>query len=400
MEKISVIGLVLAAVITLSLQAKSDLNISPEEFDVFEADNAHFFETPEPEVFDFQTELDTVPKENVDIHWSDNDGTGALKIKDGEIIYLEIDGEEIPASEYEEHEELVAELLESLPMPPEPPTPPAFERDGFAEPPAPPSPPTFPRAFEVAPAPPAPPARKITTERNGKTTMLIIEGAPGTEPVEIEVESGRRGAVTINGEEVEGLRDGSQTITLEEDAPNIFYLDPNNNRNFWIPEIASVESFPSEDVWSVIAGERLLQFRDDDALQEYLIELGEHPFLLHDGGEARAHLFDMENNEELHELLDEERAQLFELKEEVFQQQKEALEQLRQQESELRKMEKLQEQEAMRQFRHQQAELRKMEKFQRQETLREFKEAQLRNQELQQEYRRQLRDRARARKAQ
>jgi beta-lactamase regulating signal transducer with metallopeptidase domain len=95
-----------------------------------------------------------------------------MKSKDGEITFLKINGEVIPASDYEEYEDYVADLLETLPpappvpmappIPPAPPTPPmpAVPAVG-AIPPVPPTP----------PAPPAPPAPSSMTHYDAHSLM-------------------------------------------------------------------------------------------------------------------------------------------------------------------------------------------------------------------------------------
>ena len=95
---------------------------------------------------------DTLPKGNVYIRTEDDDQSMEVKIKDGEIQSLKIDGETIPESDYEKYESDVADILENRPVPPSPPTPPT--PPAAPVPPVAPTPPTAP----VAPTPPTPPA--------------------------------------------------------------------------------------------------------------------------------------------------------------------------------------------------------------------------------------------------
>ena len=95
---------------------------------------------------------DTLPKGNVFIRTEDDDQSMEVKIKDGEIQSLKIDGETIPESDYEKYESDVADILENRPVPPSPPTLPT--PPSAPVPPVAPTPPTAP----VAPTPPTPPA--------------------------------------------------------------------------------------------------------------------------------------------------------------------------------------------------------------------------------------------------
>jgi beta-lactamase regulating signal transducer with metallopeptidase domain len=213
MEKFSVIGLVLAAAIMLSMQAKTNFYPASEATALEEGT------PPNDWVALARLEQDTLPKGTFHLQRTDDNEQVKIRMEDGEIKYLELNGEEIPKEEYGDYEEKVVEMLDNLPEPPVPPSAPDHIR--LPEPPAPPAPPR-PRKPGLAPAPPpAPPvpspsARKIITERDGKKTIIIIEGGLGQEPIEIEVEGRRKGSVIINGKELENLGDGEESVIIEE----------------------------------------------------------------------------------------------------------------------------------------------------------------------------------------
>lgn len=193
MEKFSIIGLTLAAAILLSMQASADFPAPP---------GAQFYEISNQEMEPEEVPLDTLPKGTV--HWQrhTDDEQVEIKIEDGEVIYLKIDGEEIPEEDYGDYESEIVDMLENVPpLPP----PPHFNENEFGVP--------------EPPAPPAPPSSfssKIITERDGKNTIIIIEDGMGAEPIEIEVEHGRRGNVIINGEAIEGIDLNDEDVILRE----------------------------------------------------------------------------------------------------------------------------------------------------------------------------------------
>ena len=79
-----------------------------------------------------------------------------LKKRKGEIVFLKIDGNEIPSEQYGEYADLIARVEESIPPPPPPPAPPKAPSPI----PAPDAPPV-PKAPEAPPAPKAPPAPEV-----------------------------------------------------------------------------------------------------------------------------------------------------------------------------------------------------------------------------------------------
>lgn len=277
MEKFSIIGLVLAAVIMLSMQ-KSNHNIYQDE-----ELSGEYLSVQDWEFNEFDAGQDTIPKKGT-IHWhKEVDGEEVeIKIKDGEIKYLKIDGEEIPEEEYKDHEGEVMEMLENIPPPPPPPPAPRFREP--ARPDAPAAPRRFEKAevapvpprFEAPPAPPAPPspiAPKITTERDGKNTMIIIDNGMGTEPIEIEVEGGRKGEVIINGKEVEGLKDGEEVVVVENLFPgNRLHLFPQGNANGFIFPESNDENIWMLDEFKVLEDAYVLKELEARELEGFIAE--------------------------------------------------------------------------------------------------------------------------------
>ncbi len=206
------------------------------------------------------------PQGNIRINKS-IDGEGVdLKMKDGKVTHLEIDGEVIDEADYPAHKALIDELVNNAPPPP--PAPPSPPNPTFAPVPPPAPVPPGPAVFPTPPAPPAPPApptrtRTITTKNNGKGMTIIIETAPGEEPVKIEIENRRKGNVTINGNEITGLKDGDQTVIVEglgDGRHNRFFYSENPGKVFAfpdVPELAGVAEKPFFDLPEALALQKL-----------------------------------------------------------------------------------------------------------------------------------------------
>ncbi len=151
-----------------------------------------------------------------------------LSVVNGKIESLKVNGKVIPEAEYPQYQYLLEEVKKDRPAPPAPPAPPT------------PSAPPAHRERVRVPAPPAPPSprtesRKITTERDGKKTTIIIESPKEKEPLKIIVEDGKKGSVIINGQEIKELKKGNQTIIIEKSAiesPSRMYYMPFDNREF------------------------------------------------------------------------------------------------------------------------------------------------------------------------
>jgi len=129
MEKIAATSLLLIAIVYLSVQANTPAETTTNLFR-----NAQI------------TYLDTIPnlpKGNIQVSTTHEGKKVKVKIEDGVITNLNLDGKKIPKEEYENYEEYISNLIQDIPAPPAPPTPPT--------PPTPPVP-------AVPSAPPAPPA--------------------------------------------------------------------------------------------------------------------------------------------------------------------------------------------------------------------------------------------------
>ena len=129
----------------------------------------------------------------------DDHGKVEMELKDGQITRLNLDGKEIPASEFGEYGTLARELQSTVPPPP-PPVPPV--------PPAPPVPafPPFPPMAPMAAMPPLPPmppfvyaAPKISTVTDPEGNVIIKLEKNG-KPMEIKVKDGE---VWMNGKKLE-----------------------------------------------------------------------------------------------------------------------------------------------------------------------------------------------------
>jgi beta-lactamase regulating signal transducer with metallopeptidase domain len=227
MEKMTATAMLLAAVLLLSVQANSPFA------NLLAHDEVRLSTFPEPASLFMPT--DTIPKNRQGktyLHRKEDGEEIQVILDNGKITHLEINGEEIPESDYGKYEQKVEELLASLPEPPAPPAPPHF-----SEPPAPP-------AAPEAPAPPSPSGtRKIVTKKNGKgKTTFIIETSPGEEPVKIVVKEGKKGSIIINGQEIKGMKKGDQTVILERNKGDASYFFRNKDGDedgyaFVMPEI-------------------------------------------------------------------------------------------------------------------------------------------------------------------
>jgi len=115
--------------------------------------------------------LDSIPEKKQDrrkIIKTENGRAIEITMEDGQISDLKIDGKEIPADEYDQHKELVREMIVEFDNIPAPPAPPQMITDV----PVPPAPPTPPGAV---PAPPAPPTTTLRQYTVGDRTVTIID---------------------------------------------------------------------------------------------------------------------------------------------------------------------------------------------------------------------------------
>ena len=149
MEKFAATGLLLAVVATLSF---SNYNNKPDT--IQPKDSLLSTEAMSPLMEAVLNDTTPKRKGELTIKHEDNGKSVEMKMKDGEITNLKIDGKDIPKEDFDKYEEVTEDLMTNLPVPPAPPAPPT--PPNFNTPPAPPAPPT-PPAFGTPPTPPMPP---------------------------------------------------------------------------------------------------------------------------------------------------------------------------------------------------------------------------------------------------
>lgn len=260
MEKITATLMLFLAMIMLSFGANipfENIWIQNEEveLDHLLVEN---LDTEEEILFVKPIERDTNPKGKTRIK-KEKRGDIEIRMENGKVTELKVDGKEIPEEKYEEYEEEIGELKEIAEDMPEPPAPTAPPSSLFApEAPTAPIAPILPlvKVFPTPPAPPSPPAtmwrsksksRTITTEKNeGGTTTIIIEEESGKEPIEIKIEQDENGKITIDGEEIENLEEGDKMIIVEEysdsDGSNSFFFKTDSNKPFiWNGEVKNFD---------------------------------------------------------------------------------------------------------------------------------------------------------------
>ena len=228
MEKFAATGLLLAVIATLSF---SNYNNKPDT--IPPKDSLISTELISPDMAAVLN--DTTPKRKGEftIKHEDNGKSVEMKMKDGEITNLKIDGKDIPKEDFDKYEEVTEDLMTNLPVPPAPPTPPAFNA-----PPAPPAPPT-PPAFGTPPTPPAPPMPPtpptpptpprwgIRKEKDaqGNTILRMEKGNGKTSEIKITPDK----EVYIDGKKVE---DGQKMPFQLDDTEGVFGL---GNFNLIVP---------------------------------------------------------------------------------------------------------------------------------------------------------------------
>lgn len=267
---------------------------------------------------------DHFPKGNFHFNSNENGEDMEVRVKDGKIKYLRIDGEEIDEADYADYEDMVEELVNDLPAPPPIPPMPPVPSVAPVAPLAPRSPMT-----PMPPMPPAPPAqrtRTITTEKNGQGMTIIIENDNGEEPIEIEIDNHRKGNVTINGNEIKGLKDGDRTVirqNIEGEDDHVFY-DEQRGRVFWFPNDSEKMgfAFPEADQEQVLRFQELLALKENQRqelfgrLSEKEIEQLEHSRKLveqlHEQQLERAEMLHFDRDQLLAELEKRKQERFFE----------------------------------------------------------------------------------------
>lgn len=209
MEKITATVILLALLALVGLRANSVPSMEAALAQIGALPDA-IFNNGSPEN---QSVSDSLPKPkgNRKITREDENGKVEVEYKNGKLNRLNIDGEEIPAAEFADHEALIEELEADIPAPPPPPAAPrvfwgAPAAPGFpAAPDAPAFPnPPFPALAPMPPLPAMPPmssmgGASIVTDKDkdGNTIITFDNGGSTTEVVV------KDGSVWIDGKEVE-----------------------------------------------------------------------------------------------------------------------------------------------------------------------------------------------------
>lgn len=192
-----------------------------------------------------QIESDSLPKPKSSKKITREDETGRVEAeyKDGELVRLNIDGKEIPESEFEAHEAVIEALEEEMPSPPDAPF---FSwRGGTPAPPGAPGAPGAPEApgapgafwFNspdfpaIAPMPPMPPfggGFSIETDKDGDGNTIIRLDNHGND-TEVVI---KNGDVWIDGKKLEkGEAFDIPGLHFGQDGQH-FFFDGQNGFNF------------------------------------------------------------------------------------------------------------------------------------------------------------------------
>lgn len=157
------------------------------------------------------------PKSTRKIVREDDNQRVEAEYQDNQLTRLNIDGKEIPASEFDRHRDLTNELQREIraPLPPMPPMPPGvyfFPPGTPAIAPAPPMP----------PMPPVPPRISTIKDDDGNTIIMLERNG---EPMEIKVKDGQ---VWINGDELEE----GETLDMPGFQNGFFYWNGEDGNTF------------------------------------------------------------------------------------------------------------------------------------------------------------------------
>ncbi len=196
MEKLTATAILLAMLVFIGLRANTPPTVTAALSQISDWPGSFW----SAENNDNQMVTDSVPKSRTTqkITREDDDGKVEMEMKDGEITRLNVDGKEIPASEFNRYNELAEELQRSTPpVPPVPPFP------GMpAMPPMPaiaPMPPFpgMPAMPAIAPMPPQTSRLSTVTDDEGN---VVIKLEKDGKPIEIKVKDGE---VWMDGKKLE-----------------------------------------------------------------------------------------------------------------------------------------------------------------------------------------------------
>lgn len=161
---------------------------------------------------DNQVVTDTLPKPGrirKIVREEDNQRVEA-EFRDGKLTRLNIDGKEVPESEFGQHRQLANELRREVhaPLPPLPPMPPGMH-------------------WEIPAAPPAPHApSRLSTTKDGEGNTVILFERDGA-PVEIRVKDGE---VWVDGEKME---DGESIDLPGTDNPLLIWEEKDGSNRYF-----------------------------------------------------------------------------------------------------------------------------------------------------------------------
>lgn len=208
MEKLAATGLLLVVIGTLAFadQPQNQNQTPKDKIEQLEtpltlSSSSRSGVTVSEDIFNEMT--DTIPKRKgeLSIKHEDNGKSVEMKMKDGEIMQLKINGQEIPKSDFNKYEDVTDDLIYNVPTPPTPPAPPSA--------PTPPTPPTPPSFFDAPtpPAPPTPPARPRLgiikdKDKEGNTIIKLDKGDGKMSEIRM-----KDGEVYVDGEKLENRKD-------------------------------------------------------------------------------------------------------------------------------------------------------------------------------------------------
>ena len=208
MEKLAATGLLLVVIVALAFadQPYNQNQTPKDKIEQLAPPSRLSRDVPSVNDAIFNEMTDTIPKRkgNFSIQREENGKSVEMKMKDGEIIQLKIDGQEIPKSDFHKYEDVTDDLIYNSPTPPAPPTPPSA--------PAPPMPPTPPSFFD-APTPPAPPTPPTPPTRP-RLGIIKDKDKEGNTIIKLDKGDGKMseirmkdGEVYVDGEKLENRKD-------------------------------------------------------------------------------------------------------------------------------------------------------------------------------------------------
>lgn len=186
MEKLIATAILLALIALWTVQANTPPALAAAIREIAEKPVAWLAGAPEPEAA-FQAPADTVKPQRRKIIQEDDERRVEMEMLDDKITRLNLDGKEIPESDFPQYQSLTDELRRDVaPAPPAPPFPPGVW--------------VLPPAAPRAPMPPMPghPSRISTDKDDAGNTIIRLER--NGKPTEIKV---RDGEVWIDGKKME-----------------------------------------------------------------------------------------------------------------------------------------------------------------------------------------------------